>query len=347
MFQLLQQWMLDRGQLFDLARGGDGPTAYVGRKTAGGTIPARGLIQYNGSAYVAGSANAEKVIGVNRYNAAVSSGAVVHALRGHVDALAGTAIQDGALLKAYPAGKLGPAVTHAMASVQVNDEDDYAGAAFTNQPAGDDVEVVSSSAADTTQNITIIGHLSGALVVETKTLTGQTQVVFSNGGSHYTDVLAVILDAACAGTITVREASANQAICTISPGDFGAGVVEATPGEDDGYCATVQVAASGASTAYVVLAVQNATGEDRYLIAQMNGTTKVAISAAYSTVDGSVDSAANAAEIYKITAAGVGALAADRKLCIYTKSSADAVGRVCGRALESASDGDVFRAVLC
>ena len=89
---------------------------------------------------------------------------------------------------------------------------------FTNQPANDGVEVISSSAADTTQTATVIGTTYGTINVvrETVSLNGVTQVATTK--TDWGTIRAVRLSAACAGTVTVREASANATITTLAAG---------------------------------------------------------------------------------------------------------------------------------
>jgi hypothetical protein len=94
---------------------------------------------------------------------------------------------------------------------------------FPNQPTGDGVEIVSSSTADTTQTITIYAtnNTTGVVSTETVSLNGTTQVAMT--GSTWGQVLYAELSAECAGTITIREASANQTITTIAAGSLTAG----------------------------------------------------------------------------------------------------------------------------
>lgn len=126
-----------------------------------------------------------------------------------------------------------------------------AGGNFGNQPANDGVEVLSSSAADTTQTVTIYGttFLTGTVVSEIVTLIGTTAV--STSKTDWGDILGIELSAACAGNVTIREASGNQTITTITAGATAAGV--ATPSSTDGGKAQPLVKASGASTAVVGL----------------------------------------------------------------------------------------------
>ena len=88
--------------------------------------------------------------------------------------------------------------------------------AFTNQPAGDGVEIISSSASDVSA-IKIWGYRSGktygALTSESITLLGVSQAT-----SIYTDweaLIAVEYPSTPVGTVTIREASGNATITTL------------------------------------------------------------------------------------------------------------------------------------
>lgn len=125
-----------------------------------------------------------------------------------------------------------------------------AGGNFGNQPAGDGVEVISDSTADVGQTVTIYGTKTGAtttVTTETVTLNGTTQA--STTTTTWQNILGVELSAACAGTVTIREASGNATITTISAGDLSAGVV--IPSSTKGYNEVPRHDASGASTAPV------------------------------------------------------------------------------------------------
>lgn len=88
---------------------------------------------------------------------------------------------------------------------------------FTNQPAGDGVEVLSSNAGDTNTLViygTRTGKRTGAFTSESITLTGTTPV-----SSIYTDwqtIIAAYYATSPVGTITIREASADQTIATLT-----------------------------------------------------------------------------------------------------------------------------------
>lgn len=106
---------------------------------------------------------------------------------------------------------------------------DYA--SFTNQPANDGVEIVSSSASDT-QICTVWGtvYSTGEVVCETVKLKGTAAVATSR--TDWGTIYGVFLGRAdgraskkAAGTITIREASADQSITTITAGNRSKGMV--------------------------------------------------------------------------------------------------------------------------
>lgn len=91
---------------------------------------------------------------------------------------------------------------------------------FTQLAADDDIEVISTSSSDT-QNCTIEARLpSGAVVSETKALTGTTAAIFSTLGV-VERVLSVELASAAIGTITVRRSVAGATVRVIPAGERG------------------------------------------------------------------------------------------------------------------------------
>lgn len=98
------------------------------------------------------------------------------------------------------------------------------GAAFTNMPDGDAVEILSNSASDVNK-ITVFGtnKTTGLLKYETITMTGTNAVttVETDWGNVYGLFLGDIYgknSTVAVGTITVREASGNAEITTFSAG---------------------------------------------------------------------------------------------------------------------------------
>ena len=103
-------------------------------------------------------------------------------------------------------------------------------AGFGNQPDGDGLEIVSNSASDVGL-CTVWGTLktTGAFKYETVTLTGTSAV--STLETDWDDIYSVFLGDAfgrsitpAVGTITLREASADQAVTTLTAGVFNKGM---------------------------------------------------------------------------------------------------------------------------
>ncbi len=103
---------------------------------------------------------------------------------------------------------------------------------FTNQPDGDDVEIVSDSASDTGKCTVFYTKKSdGSFAYTTVDLTGVTEVALT-GDTDVDDVLGIFLGdiygqntTPAVGTITLREASADQTITTISATKISKGLV--------------------------------------------------------------------------------------------------------------------------
>ncbi|MCH7767985.1 MAG: hypothetical protein IH828_03520 [Nitrospinae bacterium] len=92
---------------------------------------------------------------------------------------------------------------------------------FTQLAANDDIEVVSSSASDTTQVVTVYGRdAGGAYVSATATLNGTTAVVLSPA-TTFERVLRVEMSATAVGTVTVRRSPGGATIYTIPIGERG------------------------------------------------------------------------------------------------------------------------------
>lgn len=101
---------------------------------------------------------------------------------------------------------------------------------FTNQPANDDIEIVSSSASDTQQITVLFYDNSDVLQQVTTTLTGTTAVTIATTPKAKTVLGAFLGDkygnisSRAVGTITLREASADATITTITAGKLATGV---------------------------------------------------------------------------------------------------------------------------
>ena len=91
---------------------------------------------------------------------------------------------------------------------------------FTNQPTNDGIEALSSNAGDTTQTLTAYCTLNGGDAslahIVTIALNGTTFVASTE--TNLQDCWAFVLSATTTGNITIREASGNATIATITAG---------------------------------------------------------------------------------------------------------------------------------
>ncbi len=80
----------------------------------------------------------------------------------------------------------------------------------------DTVEVLSSSAGDTSQTVTVYGrNAGGSIVSEVLSLNGTTIV---NGATTFDRILKIVISASHAGTVTVRKATGDTTIAAIETG---------------------------------------------------------------------------------------------------------------------------------
>jgi len=193
----------------------------------------------------------------------------------------------GQYLKCGAAGKLTQLVTNDLDAVTMHSV--AAGGNFANQPANDDVTVVSAAAGDTTQTCTIYFTYNGGGDVptsETKTLNGTNPVTFNNGGGAKPEiVLGIVLSAATAGNLTVKEASGGLTITTITAGQTSAGVEAVAAGTtQQAYNRTISAVAGGASTKQIGFIGTDSTGAALLDSQALNGTTPVVSNQAFRTV---------------------------------------------------------------
>lgn len=94
---------------------------------------------------------------------------------------------------------------------------------LTQLAATDDLEVLSSQAADTTQGVTVEGRdAAGAIISDTKTLSGTTPVAFTG---TFERVHSVLMDADATGVVTVRRDTAGPDVYAIPIGERGADIM--------------------------------------------------------------------------------------------------------------------------
>lgn len=160
-----------------------------------------------------------------------------------------------------------------------------AGAAFTNQPANDGLEVISDAAGDTTQTITIVGttQATDTVVVETVTLNGTTQVVTTK--TDWGFILAAWVASGtltAASTVTIREASANAAVTTLTPAITSRGVETVT--STSFYNRLVNLVCSGTGTKVIGLKGTDDDGTVIYDAQALAGVTQVQSNLYFNTV---------------------------------------------------------------
>lgn len=157
------------------------------------------------------------------------------------------------------------------------------GGAFTaaNQPQNDGIEVISSDAGDTTQTVTLYGTTTGTntVVVETVTLNGVTFVPTVKTDWGY---LLGVEKEATTGTVTVREASGNATITTLTPAATSKGVTTLSPAGLDNSIPIVY--ASGSSTKVLGVVGTNTSGSAQYESTPLNGTTEIKLTQTFQTV---------------------------------------------------------------
>jgi hypothetical protein len=299
----------------DTVNGNDAPVFTI---RAGGAIPAHRLVlaASDGDAEV-GTAGSLAIIGCNQQITAIVENELFQCGTGKQVLVADGAITAGDQIKCGDSGRALRFVNSAYTSVSIG-----TGTAgnFGNQPANDGVEIVSASAADSTQSITIYGTTTGTdtVVVETVALNGTTPV--STVKTDWGQVLGATLSASCAGTITIREASADATITTILTTVLQAGVTTLSSAQQAYNLAPIAVAA-GASTKQVGLIGTNSAGTTIYDSQALNGTTAVTFNTAFGTV----------------TKLLLGDVATGTVVTVSTSAVVDNPAMVCGKALQSAA----------
>lgn len=156
------------------------------------------------------------------------------------------------------------------------------GSAFTNQPSNDGVEILSSSAADTTQTTTIIGTTTGTntLVSETIALNGTTFV--STVKTNWGVIVAVKLSASCAGTVTWRKATGDATITTAATTVLKVGVNTVT--STNAFNKVVSVVSSGATTKQFGFQGTNSAGAVILDSVPLTGATAALSNSAFQTL---------------------------------------------------------------
>jgi hypothetical protein len=150
------------------------------------------------------------------------------------------------------------------------------GIAFTNQPNNDGIEVVSDTAGDV-RTVTLYGTTTGTniVVAETVTLNGASAVSASKTDWGY--LLGAVASAVHAtATITIREASGNATITTITGAAVtSSGITAVASGSEKCYDLPVAAVGSGATTKLVGVIGKDCMNNTIYDALTLSGTTSV------------------------------------------------------------------------
>jgi len=178
--------------------------------------------------------------------------------------------------KPYPPFTLKKGVTAALTGKNLITP--VAGGNFSNQPNNDGVEIISDNNADKGMVVTLYGTIHGATTVvisEQLVLNGTTQVVSTH--TDWSAILGVEMDSVAAGTVTIREASANQTITSLATTELSAGIATIT--EDECRDRKIRIVANGASTKIVGVIGTDYKGAVITAAAALTGDTEKDLSA--------------------------------------------------------------------
>lgn len=292
-------------------------------QTAGAAISNNRLVKPSGTSMIMGTSGSTTCLGVSGDDGAVANGASFKMLTGEgVKVTTASPIPVGSLLKCADNGRV--TALNSADNVAKTIVTSGAGAAFANQPAGDAIDVVSASASDTTQTVTIIGTTQGGVVVvsETVTLTGTDAVTTTK--TDWGIVLAVKKSAATVGTITIREASADQAITTLTAAVLSKGWDLVTTADQAAFNTIPTATGSNSGTSLVGIKYLAEDGTTyAYQAVALNGTTAALFAAKAILVT----------EVYYGAPTTVTAT-------IKTSATEDSMSKSKGQALEAATAAD-------
>lgn len=292
--------------------------------SAGGAIPANRLVKgHTDGTFVVGTLGSKRVLGANLNGHDLVAGMPLQLGTGYVTVTAAEPITAGDLIKCGDNGRV----------LQLADADNIntvigTGDAgnFQNQPADDGIEILSSDVADVDVPVTIIGTTHGGhtVVVETKATDdtdGTTAVATTK--VDWGLVLAVKVGPHV-GTLTIREASNNDAIITLATGVNAAGVVEVVAASQGCHGLIPYIKAGAASTKEVGVLYEPATGAaDAYGAAALSSTNAVALPAAANLIK----------EIY------LGDVATATVATVYTNATEDDEQATVGKAVDTMAAG--------
>jgi hypothetical protein len=158
------------------------------------------------------------------------------------------------------------------------------GTAFTNQPTGDTVEILSTSGADT-MLCTIYGTTQGGgdtVTTEQITLLGLS--VATTVKTNWGLILGIGLASNAAGTITFREGSGDLAITTIAPAASTSGISTVAAASTSMGGNLVDIVSNGATTRQVGFIGTDTNGVAQTDSQALSGTTTVQTNSRFNTI---------------------------------------------------------------
>jgi len=254
-------------------------------ETSDGTINERRLVKIDGSGdHVEATADSLNVVGINYENVVKSpTDDLTMGILGEQTGIADAEVEAGKNLKACDGGRIGRLVDDDLAGTDLITS--QTGDDFSNQPANDDVELISGESGDTDIEVTIYGtDTSDEYQSETITTDGSDGTTPVTSSNAYNNLMgAEITSGTPSGTLTLREATTDGAITTLTSGSTSSGIYE--PTDTRAFNVEPTAVASAGETGYLVVvgtdSDYSAQGESK----QMDGTTSVTLANAYNTID--------------------------------------------------------------
>jgi hypothetical protein len=294
---------------------------------ADGTIPGNRLVQVDITGdLLVGSDAAHGIVGVNLSDTSKAAGDTIDIGVGFQQVIAATPVRAGRPIKCADNGRVTELVLADI--VQETIFATGAGGGFANQPANDGIEIVSSDALDVDTVVTIIGTTNGGVVVVSEDVAldaadGTTAVASTK--VDWGLILAVKVASALVGTLTVREASADQAITTLAAGVLSKGVEEVPEADGGAFNVVPTIVGSGATTKVLGYRYMPTSGSatPAHEAKALNGSTDVTM----------VNAARQIVEVY------TGDLEAARTAIVRVGAEEDELHRV-GRAYDGATAAD-------
>jgi hypothetical protein len=268
------------------------PNTFLEVNTTTGAVQPAGV----GSKTCIGATRLEHLPG-----AIMSGGAFTQVGYGRCCLVGDQVINPGQRLKVGQLSRAVPFIDDSLAGTTIATG---AGVTFTNQPTGDQFEVLSSSASDVTQTVTVYYTKTGTtttILSQTITLTGTTAVASTD--TTVQQVFAVTKSAATVGTVTVRKKTGAATITTLAPATLTSGLLTISAGS--AYNGIPTLVVDAADTANVAI-LGTGTGDAALSsVIAATGTTKANFGAVpFKTVTFAMVGAATTARTYTVAVAG-------------------------------------------